>query len=99
MSAQLEGQSARRSELAGILEAAEDPTEALREQLQEFLEKRIGVEANLSKARNDLNDFENQMKNADQQRMSFDQKSKTVRDSLESVRMTCLLYTSDAADE
>ena len=87
LTAQLEGQSTRRTELASILDANDDPTQALREQLQELLEKRIAVEANLSKARNDLNDFENQMQSADQQRLSFDQQSKTVRDSLEGVRM------------
>ena len=84
---QLEGQSARRSELAAILENEEDPTAALREQLQGLLEKRLEVEQHLSKARNELNEFENQMQDADQQRLSFDRKSKTARDSLESVRM------------
>ena len=88
LTAQLEGQSERRTELASILDADDDPSEALREQLQELLEKRIAVEANLSKARNELNDFENQMQNADQQRLSFDRKSKTVRDSLEGIRMS-----------
>ena len=85
---QLEGQSARRTELAGLLESDEDPTLNFKEKLQAQLEKRIEVERNLSKARNDLTEFENQMQNADQQRLSFDRKSKTARDSLESVRMS-----------
>lgn len=84
---QLEGQSVRRAELASILDTQEDPTEGLRAQLQVLLESRLEVEKNLAKARNDLNDFESQMQNADQQRIGFDRKSKTVRDSLESVRM------------
>jgi len=84
---QLEGQSARRGELAGLLEQAEDPTAGLREQLQVLLERRIKVEQKLSVARNDLGEFENKMQSADQQRLGFDRKSKTVRDSLESVRM------------
>ena len=87
LSSQLEGQSVRRAELASILDTEEDPTEGLREQLQGLLENRIGVEQSLSKARNALADFENQMQGADQQRLGFDRKSKTVRDSLESVRM------------
>jgi len=84
---QLEGQSVRRSELASLLDNEDDPTESLREQLQVLLEKRIGVEQELSRARNALSEFENQMQNADQARLGFDRKSKTVRDSLESVRM------------
>jgi len=85
---QLEGQSARRVELAAILENEDDPTESLREQLQVLLEKRLEVERDLSKARNELSEFENQMQSADQQRLGFDRKSKTVRDSLEGIRMS-----------
>ena len=87
LSQQLEGQSARRVELASLLESDEDPTVELREQLQVLLEKRIGVEGELSKARDNLADYENQMKNADQARVGFDRKSQTVRDSLEKIRM------------
>jgi len=85
---QLEGQSVRRSELANVLEQDEDPAAKLRENLQSLIDGRIEVEKKLSVARNDLTDFENKMQNADQQRLGFDQKSKTVRDSLESVRMS-----------
>lgn len=85
---QLEGQSARRGELAALLEQEEDPTANLREQLQGLLEGRIEVEKKLSVARNDLSEFENRMQSADQQRLGYDRKSKTVRDSLESVRMS-----------
>ncbi|MFT6407806.1 MAG: chromosome segregation protein [Arenicella sp.] len=84
---QLQGQAARRAELAAIIDHSDDPTEALREQLQALLESRLSVERDLSKARNDLSGFENQMQNADQSRLSFDRKSRTVRDSLEQVRM------------
>ena len=87
LSQQLEGQAARRAELASILENDDDPAEGLREQLQTLLENRLSVERELSKARNDLSGFENQMQNADQARLSFDRKSRTVRDSLEQVRM------------
>lgn len=87
LSHQLEGQAARRAELAAIIDNNDDPTEALREQLQLLLENRLTVERDLSKARNDLSGFENQMQNADQARLSFDRKSRTVRDSLEQVRM------------
>ncbi len=87
LSQQLEGQSARRVELAALIEADEDPTVELREQLQGLLERRIGVEGELSKARNELAEFENQMKNADQARLGFDRQSQTVRDGLEKVRM------------
>ncbi len=87
LSQQLEGQLARRTELAAIIDSTEDPTEGMREQLQTLLESRLSVERDLSKARNDLADFESQMQNADQQRLGFDRKSKTVRDSLEQIRM------------
>jgi chromosome segregation protein len=87
LSHQLEGQAARRAELAAIIDNNDDPTEALREQLQLLLENRLTVERDLSKARNDLSGFENQMQNADQARLSFDRRSRTVRDSLEQVRM------------
>ncbi len=87
LSQQLEKQTVRRAELAAIIETDEDPTAGLREQLQGLLENRLGVEKELSKARNDLADFENQMQNADQQRLGFDRQSKGIRDNLESVRM------------
>ncbi|MBX2848499.1 MAG: chromosome segregation protein SMC [Acidiferrobacterales bacterium] len=84
---QKEKQSSRRDELHEILQNNEDATPELKEKLQEHLEKRLDVEKVLSKARNDLSDFESQMMNADQQRLSFDRNSKSARDSLESVRM------------
>jgi len=88
VSQQLAGQSARRVELAALIDTDEDPTVELREQLQSLLERRIGVEGELSKARNELSEFENQMKNADQARLGFDRQSQTVRDSLEKIRMS-----------
>jgi len=88
LTAQLENQLARRTELANILDSEDDPSEEMREQLQSLLESRLTVEGHLAKARNDLTGFENNMKNADQQRMGFDRQSKTIRDSLESVRMS-----------
>lgn len=84
---QLQGQAERRAELADVIESDEDPSAALRVQLQSLLESRLGVEKRLSKARNELNEFENQMQDTDRQRLGFDRKSKTVRDSLEQVRM------------
>jgi chromosome segregation protein len=87
LSQQLEGQAARRAELAAIIDNNDDPTEELREQLQTLLENRLSVEKELSKARNELSDFENQMQSADQARLGFDRKSRSVRDSLEQVRM------------
>ncbi|RBP50983.1 chromosome segregation protein SMC [Arenicella xantha] len=87
LSQQLEGQAARRTELATLIDTDEDPTELMREQLQALIEKRLEVEQSLSRARDALADFENQMKNADQARLGFDRHSKTVRDSLETVRM------------
>ena len=88
LSQQLEGQIVRRSELASIIDLDEDPTANLRDQLQGLLENRLTVEKNLSAARNDLADFESRMQNADQQRLGFDRKSQTVRDSLETVKMS-----------
>ena len=85
---QLENQAERRTELATILENDEDPTAGLQQQLQTHLETRLDVEKNLSKARNDLSDFENQMQGADQQRLGFDRQSKVARDGLEAVRMS-----------
>ena len=84
---QLEGQAVRRSELAAIIEVDDDPSAGLREQLQDLLENRLTVEKSLSGARNALAEFENRMQDADQQRLGFDRKSQTVRDSLESVKM------------
>lgn len=87
LSQQLEGQAVRRAELAALIDNDEDPTEPMREQLQLLIEKRLDVERELSKARNALADFENQMKSADQARLGFDRHSKSVRDNLETVRM------------
>ena len=85
---QQERQSVRRAELQEILQKNEDATPDLKEKLQEHLEKRLDVEKVLSKARNELSEFESQMLGADQQRLGFDRKSKTARDSLEQVKMS-----------
>ena len=87
LSHQLEGQAARRAELSALIDNEDDPTEEMREQLQALIEKRLVVEQSLSKARNELAEFENQMKSADQARLGFDRHSKSVRDNLEGVRM------------
>ena len=84
---QQERQSARRDELQEILQNNEDATPELKEKLQDQLEKRLDVEKVLSKARNELSEFESEMLNADQQRLGFDRNSKAARDSLEQVRM------------
>lgn len=88
LSQQLEGQAVRRAELAALIDNEEDPTIVMQEQLQVLIEKRLEIERELSKARNDLAEYENQMKNADQARLGFDRQSQTARDSLESVRMS-----------
>jgi len=88
LSQQLAGQAVRRAELAELIDNEEDPTVVMQEQLQVLIEKRLEVEGVLSKARNDLADFESQMKNADQARLGFDRQSQSVRDSLEGVRMS-----------
>ena len=88
LSQQLEGQAVRRAELAALIDNEEDPTIDMQQQLQVLIEKRLEVERELSKARNDLAEFENQMKSADESRLGFDRQSQSVRDSLESVRMT-----------
>lgn len=84
---QLEKQSERRKQLAGVLSRDEDPTAELRSKLHDLLESRLAAEQRLSKARNDLNDFENTMQSTDQQRLGFDRQSKSVRDNLEAVRL------------
>lgn len=84
---QLESQVARSEELAAVVQIQEDPVKALREKLQILLESRLAAEKRLGRARNDLQEFENQMLSADQQRLRFDRKSGSVRDALEAVRM------------
>ena len=88
LSAQLEGQSARRTELITLLQSDDDPVLELREKLQTLLEKRLGVEQELSTARNNSAEFDNQMQSADQQRLFFDRQAQAVRDSLEQVKMS-----------
>jgi chromosome segregation protein len=87
LTTQLQRQSARREELAGILEDQKDPTEELRGQLQSLIESRLEVEKRLLAARDELNEFDNQMQSVDRDRVGFDRKSRTVRDSLEGVRI------------
>lgn len=88
LSQQLASQSVRRTELAALIDTHEDPSLELQEQLQALLERRLGIEGQLNQARNDLSEFENQMKNADQARLGFDRKSQSVRDGLEKIRMS-----------
>ena len=88
LESQLEGQSARRQELSVLLADDKDPTAELRANLQELLDQRLVVEKELMAARNKLTEFEQQMRDADQERVGYDRQSQAVRDSLEAVRMT-----------
>jgi len=84
---QLEQMSARREELTQQLAEGDSPLQALAEQLEEFLQQRVGVEQELSGARDTVEGAEGRMRSLDQGRMETEASIDEARARLEDVRM------------
>jgi chromosome segregation protein len=87
MSRQLEQQQQRRGELEQILAAGEEPVQTMQEELEGLLAQRLEVEAQLAEARRTLESIDNNLRDKEQQRHQFEQKSQTIRGGLEQARL------------
>jgi chromosome segregation protein len=85
--ARLEGQLqqliARREQLSLALSGEQDPTPGYRQQLDEFLQKRLGIEERLNAARQAVTDLETQLREQEQARAQEERKTAEIRDKHE----------------
>ncbi|MDH5517881.1 MAG: chromosome segregation protein SMC [Gammaproteobacteria bacterium] len=87
MKVQLEQQQSRRSEIQANVVQGNEPIKGLEHELAELLEKRLLVENELNEARARLGKIENELRTLEQKRHEYEQKSQTVRNTLEQSKM------------
>ena len=87
MSKQLEQQQGRRGELQQLLSVGEEPVEKMQVELEAGLEQRLVVESQLTEARRAVESIDNAIRQLEQQRGEFEQKSQMIRSSLEQARL------------
>ena len=89
--ARLEGQLqqliARREQLSLALSGAQDPTPGHRRQLDEFLQKRLGIEERLNAARQAVSDLETHLREQEQARSHEERQTAEIREKHESERV------------
>ena len=78
---------ARREQLSLILSEEQDPTPAYRHQLDEFLQKRLGIEERLNVARQGVTDLETALREQEQARTHEERRVGEVREQHESERV------------
>jgi chromosome segregation protein len=89
--ARLEGQLqqliSRREQLSLALSGGQDPTTGYRQHLDEFLQKRLGIEERLNTARQAVSDLETQLREQEQARTHEERKTGEIREQHESERV------------
>ncbi len=89
--ARLEGQLqqliARREQLSLALSGEQDPTPGYRQQLDELLQRRLGIEERLNAARQAVSDLETQLREQEQARTHEEHKTGEIREQHESERV------------
>ncbi|MHB8534808.1 MAG: chromosome segregation protein SMC [Sulfuricaulis sp.] len=84
---QLQQLIARREQLALVLSDEQDPTPGYRRQLDEFLQKRLGIEERLNAARQAVTDLETQLREQEQARTHEERRVAEVREKHEGERV------------
>jgi len=77
----------RNQQLQMALEECISPQFTLRENLETFLERRLGVEETLNNAREVLSDIEGSVRQLEKQRVELEQAAEAIRSELEQTRM------------
>lgn len=86
-SVQIESANTKLSNLILALEKVDDPVEALKEDLEVNLEKRISIEDELSLARDNVAKIDNETRAFDKQLLGHEQKIEQLREKSERVKM------------
>jgi chromosome segregation protein len=79
--------SNRARERCAVLSDAQDPTPAYRQQLDEFLQKRLGIEERLNAARQGVTDLETRLREQEQARTHEERQVSEVREKHEGERI------------
>lgn len=87
MHVQLEQHQQRRGEIQQAVAKGNDPIKEVELELAELLEQRLLVENELNEARQRLGKIDSELRTLEQERHSHEQKSQTVRNSLEQSKM------------
>ncbi|MHB8623024.1 MAG: chromosome segregation protein SMC [Sulfuricaulis sp.] len=84
---QLQQLTARREQLTLLLSAEQDPTPGHRQQLDEFLRQRLGIEARLTVARQTVTDLETRLREQEQARSQEERQVTELREHHETERV------------
>jgi chromosome segregation protein len=87
LESQLQQLISRREQLALVLSDAQDPTPAYRQQLDEHLQKRLGIEERLNAARQGVTDLETHLREQEQARTHEERQVSEVREKHEGERI------------
>ncbi len=87
LQSQMQQLIARRDQLTLLLSDAQDPTPAYRQQLDEHLEKRLGIEERLNAARQEVTDLETRLREQEQARGHEERQVSEVREKHEGERI------------
>ena len=87
LESQLQQLISRREQLTLVLSDAQDPTPAYRQQLDEHLQKRLGIEERLNAARQGVTDLETHLREQEQTRTHEERQVSEVREKHEGERI------------
>jgi len=87
LESQLQQLIARREQLTLVLSDAQDPTPGYRQQLDEFLQKRMAIEERLNAARQGVTDLETHLREQEQARTQEERQVSEVREKHEGERI------------
>jgi chromosome segregation protein len=102
LESQLQQLIARREQLTLVLSDEQDPTPGYRQQLDEFLQKRLGIEERLNAARQGVSDLETHLREQEQARTHEERQVSEVREKHEGeriVRQEMLVRRDTFADQ
>ncbi len=88
MQIQIEGIATRKQELETSLQESDQPIKVMEQELQEHLDQRVKVEAELNDARRYLDEIDNAMRQHELDRNAAEKKIGDVRTKLEAFKMT-----------
>ncbi|HYA39042.1 MAG TPA: chromosome segregation protein SMC [Candidatus Methylomirabilis sp.] len=102
LEAQLQQLIARREQLSLLLSEEQDPTPGHRRQLDELLQKRLGIEERLNAARQGVTELETGLREREQARSREEQQVSEIREKLEGervVRQELIVRRDNFADQ
>lgn len=80
-------QMQRKEELVALISQSNEPTQLLEQELKVLLDERLKAEERLTEARHNVEAITHELRQLEQQRGEFEQKSQNVRSQLEKLRL------------